>query len=252
LDLALYLRVLWRFRVLVVVGYALALLLAFLSYARPSFDGGRPGIAYRQHESWQTQAVILVTQARFPEGRSTQEYEPADPSKGLPAVPIGDPGRLSNLALLYSQFANSDPVHKLIRRQGPVEGSIVAGPYAPPDAPPGTVLPLIGITATSDTPTRAVDLARRGARAFMEFIQKQQIAADIPVEDRVVLQVLREPENPSLVAGRKKTLPVMVFLVVMIAALGLAFILENMRPRIRQVEEEGPPAAAPVRSRRTA
>jgi hypothetical protein len=252
-DLGVYIRVLWRFRVLVLVGFLLAFVLAFLSYARPALKGGSIGIVYRQHEEWQSQAVLFVTQARFPEGRSTQEYQPADPAKGLPAVPVGDPGRLSSLAVLYSQFANSDRVHSLISREGPIEGSIVAAPYTPPDAPVGTALPLISIAATSDSPARAVNLARRGSGAFIEFIKNQQIAASIPVKDRVVLEVLKQPEHATLVAERKKTLPVMVFLAVMVAAVGLAFVLENVQPRIREVGEESErPAVAAKASRRSA
>jgi hypothetical protein len=234
-DLALYIRVLWRFRALVLGGFLLAFCLAVLSYGRPTLHGG---FAYSQHEQWQSEAVILVTQPRFPEGRSTQEYVPADPKKGLPAVPVGDPGRLSALALLYSQFANSDPVHNLVRQAGPVNGSIIASPYTPPNAPPGTLLPLISIAGTADSPAHAVNLARRGLDAFTEFITNEQTAAGIPAEQRVVLQVLKQPEDATLVLGRKKTLPVIVFLAVMIAAVGLAFILENLRPRIRRVDDE--------------
>jgi hypothetical protein len=234
-DLALYIRVLWRFRALVLGGFLLAVCLAFLSYARPTMHGS---FTYSQHEQWQSEAIILVTQPRFPEGRSTQEYVPADPEKGLPAVPVGDPGRLSSLALLYSQFANSDPVHDLVRQAGPVDGSIVASPYTPPNAPPGTLLPLISIAGTADSTAHAVNLARRGLDAFTKFITKEQAAAGIPSEQRVLLQVLRQPEDATLLVGRKKTLPIMVFLAVMIAAVGLAFMLENLRPRIRRIDDE--------------
>jgi hypothetical protein len=247
-DIALYLRVLWRFRILVLAGLVLALCLAFLSYAKPT----QHGLAYRQHEQWQSQAVILVTQARFPEGRSTQEYLPADPAKGLPAVPVGDTARLASLAVLYSEFANSDRVRQLVRDQGPVDGSIVASAYVPATAPQGTLLPLISIAATSDSPKHAVALAGRGSEAFIEFIRDQQAAAEIPKEQRVLLQVLTRPEEATLLAGRKKTVPIIVFLTVMIAAVGLAFILENLRPRIRGIDDEQQRTTLAVSTRRSA
>jgi hypothetical protein len=47
----------------------------------------------------------------------------------------------------------------------------------------------------------------------------------------------------QLVAGRKKTLAIVTFLAVMIATVGLAFVLENLRPAMS--------AAEPAASKRT-
>ena len=63
MDFQLYARVLWRFKLLVVLGLVLALALAMLSVVRVSADG----LTYRQ-----TRAVVehdaagLITQKGFP------------------------------------------------------------------------------------------------------------------------------------------------------------------------------------------
>ena len=47
MDLRLYSRVIWRFRIVVGLGLLLACALSFLSYAKLSFKGGSPKIGYR-------------------------------------------------------------------------------------------------------------------------------------------------------------------------------------------------------------
>ena len=65
MDFGLYVRVLWRFRLLVVLGLILALSLAMLSFVRVGTDG----VTYRQTELWASTTRLLVTQTGFPEGR---------------------------------------------------------------------------------------------------------------------------------------------------------------------------------------
>jgi hypothetical protein len=60
------------------------------------------------------------------------------------------------------------------------------------------------------------------------------------------------PQDAVLVVGRKKTLPITVFLAVLIATLGLAFILENLRPRLRSVSLAEPQADPRTRDRQSA
>jgi hypothetical protein len=52
-----------------------------------------------------------------------------------------------------------------------------------------------------------------------------------------VVQVLSRPKAPVLFEGRSLTVPIVVFMTAMIATLGLAFVLENLRPRIRSISE---------------
>ena len=56
-----------------------------------------------------------------------------------------------------------------------------------------------------------------------------------------------------LLEGRSKTVPIVVFLTVMLAVIGLAFILENLRPRVRPVADvaDRQEAPRPVRRRRS-
>jgi hypothetical protein len=239
MDLALYFRVLWRFRVLVGIGFVLALVLATLSFAKVSFAGGSPRVTYRQAETWQSEAVLFVTQRDFPWGTTAPQYEPANPNKGLPAIPTADVGRLSSQAIIYANLAPTQLVQRYMRHL-PLRASdiSVAAIPAPPFSSPA-ILPLISVKALGTSQQVVAALAADQARAIMRYVRGNQLAAHTPVSDRIILQEVQvpRPELATLVGKRGKTLPIIVFLAVMIAVLGLAFVLENLRPAIRAVDE---------------
>ena len=66
MDLPLYLRVLWRFRLLVAFGTVLAIALALLVTVRVSLSS--PYLAYRQSQTWSSESRVFVTQQGFPWG----------------------------------------------------------------------------------------------------------------------------------------------------------------------------------------
>ena len=227
MDLKLYARVLNRFRLLVATGVLLATILAFLSLVKVSSDG----LEYREQQLWSAELRLLVTQQGFPEGRlyaqtgQTPEELENDDSR----VPVADPGRFNTLAILYAELATSDPVRRLMTRDRGPRGVVVATPLR--DDQSGVLLPLIDIRAISDSPRAAANLARDNANALNTFISGQQRANDVPLEDRVVVQTIVDPRRVSLFQPRSKTMGIVVFLAVMFATVGLAFILENTRPR---------------------
>jgi hypothetical protein len=249
-DLQLYLRVLWRFRVLVGIGFLLACALAFLSMVRvdPSHS---PHLRYRQDQQWVSYATLFVTQRGFPWGRSVI---PSASTGVYPSATSGsdqqyaDPSRFSSLAILYSQFATSDPVRQIMLRNGPIDGTIEAAPVLSQTGYT-EALPLVSIAGIGKTPKDAISLASRTMVALEEFLQQQQIRNRIPAESRVLVTVVNRPDKAKLLAGRSLTVPIVVFLCVMIVFSGIAFLLENMRPRIRPVATEAVVADA---ARRTA
>jgi hypothetical protein len=235
-DLQLYARVLWRFKVIVLLGLVLALTLALLSTVRV----GRNGATYRSPELWSSSIRLLVTQRGFPEGRLYAQV-PIPPGEINPpaidsSAPVVDPARFNSLAILYSELATSDAVRQLMRKQGPIPGQIVATPLR--DERSGTLLPLLDLSAVSTSPGAAIVLARRGAAALNRFVADQQRVNNVPPDDRVVLTTIVQPKGAQLFQPRSKTMPIVVFLVVMFAVVGLVFLLESVRPRSRQAEAD--------------
>lgn len=192
----------------------LALVLAGLSFFKVTFDDGKPGIAYRQSETWTSSTRLAVTQA---------------------GLPIGTPvaADLQGFALVVANLADSDAVQGMAARSTQILGAVDAQPEIDPLTQ--NVLPFIKVNAFATTPAQAVALSDGAAKALQTYVKRQQDAARLSMAQRVSLPVINRASAASLSAGRRKTTPIVIFLTVMIAAIGLAFILENLRPRVHQV-----------------
>jgi hypothetical protein len=252
MDLQLYLRVFWRFRVLVLIGFVLAIQLTFLAVVRVGFEDGKPQLTFREQQKWAAYSTLFVTQRGFPWGRSvinTDQVPQSQPKEAdkVRAQQFADPGRFSSLALLYSQLATSDPVRQIMLKHGPIDGEITAVPVLSQDAY-AAALPLISMAGVCDKPACAITLGRRHMNAFRTFLEQQQKANDIEPRYRVALTVVKQPRKAELLAGRSITVPALAFISVMIVTLGLCLILENMRPRTRPVVVEAKPEAEPTQT----
>jgi hypothetical protein len=228
MDLALYGRVIWRFRWLVALGLILAIALSVLSVAKVSSHG----LSYRKQEVWQSSTTILLTQNGFPWGRTVVPP--------IQAGATGGPGWLSGLTELYAQFANSDQVKVLMLRDGASKNwALTAAPVIPSGS--SSALPVIALAGLAESPAGAVKATLVGRTAFLQYVKSQQVLAAIPKSERVDLQVLKNINPPTVVQPRKKTLPIVIFLAVLSATVGLAFVLENARPRVTPITQLAAP-----------
>jgi hypothetical protein len=217
LDLRTYIRVIWRFRLICAIGLALAIVLGVMAYANVSFAHGRPTLKYRQSQTFEGTTTIAVTQAGYPVGA-------VSPATGGPA---------SGLAYYYAGLVTSDAITRLARQYSNTVGTVAAqvelgaNQYAP--------LPFIDVHAFASTPTGAVSLANGVARALETFSTQQQALINLRGTHRIRLPQINIAQKAKLYAARRKTTPVVIFLTVLIATIGLAFILENLRPRVHVV-----------------
>jgi capsular polysaccharide biosynthesis protein len=218
IDLRLYTEVLWRHRLLVGVGLAVALALAFLSVVRVSSDG----LAYRKSETWSTASVLVLSQASFPEG-----------SSALP--PDSDPNRFATIVDQYAALATSDEVIASLKRQGllkPDAGAISELPIAAtavPSAVTGAVTPLLELTAVGESPDAATRLVVRTTDTFINVVKSRQQDAGIPQDQRVRLEIVTRAGVPELIGPRKKTTPIFIFLAGLTIVVAAAFIRDNMQ-----------------------
>jgi capsular polysaccharide biosynthesis protein len=207
MDFRLFFAVLQRFKWIVLLGFILACSFAFLSFVRV----GPHGIQYREQEQWMSTARVLVTS-------SSQ-----DPTQ---------------LAMTYSALATSDDVVKAAVRKHKIAGLLQADfGYVNRTS---TALPTVSLAAMSTTPARSATLANDAVRALQEFVANQQAESGLPVEKRARLQPLNvaSPGEAVVSVPRSKTPPVVVFILMMAATIGLVFVLENLRPRVRMVPAE--------------
>jgi hypothetical protein len=252
MDLDLYFRVLWRFRRLVAIGFALAVVLAVFSFAKISSTNGSTKLVYRQAETWQSESVLFITQPGFPWGSTTPQYVPAQASQGVPAIPTADLTRLASLAIIYAQLAPTQRVQRYMKHPPLKPTDLTVETVQAPAFWSPPVLPLISIKALGSSPQSAAALATDQTDALMKYVKSEQRAAETPAAKRVVVEEIQSPapKLAKLVGKRGKTLPAVVFLAVMIAVIGLAFLLENLRPGIRAVsdaDEDSEPSAEQAR-----
>ena len=228
MDLQLFSRVLWRFKVVVVLGLLAAAALAFFA----TFKVGPHGLQSRKTKLYSVKSQLLITQAGFPYGRATATGPvPGDEAKKL-GIDFADQNRFTSLAYLYSNLMVSDPVREIILRSGPIDGEIEAAPVVQ-DAV--VTLPLLTVLTIDKTPESTVDLNKRTVNGFKTYLDRQQAENQVPSADRIVVQQIVGPDKVEIFKGISKTMPIVIFLAVAFLTVALAFVLENLRPRVRPV-----------------
>lgn len=222
-------RVLAAHRTLMLLALVAAVLLATLSYYRVSIGVGLPKLEPRKAEVWQSHANVFLTEGGFPAGRRTIPFVNKTVGDQVVAVPAySDPSRFGALAALYARLAQSDEVRQLMRKGGPLSGTLRASPTAD-DARSRDPLPMVSLFGQAATSSGALATVTRGLDAFLTYVQTQQRAAGIPADERIRLRVVNKPQPPILIQPRKKTLPIVVFMAVLVGAVAAAFGLENAR-----------------------
>jgi hypothetical protein len=234
MDLVAIAHVLRRFRVLVLGGLTLALLLAFVSYYRVSVTDGKLSLHYRGEESWASYAQLLVTQPGFSWGST----EARGGVVGDPARRLVDEGRLVTLATVYARLVTSDPVRELMRRDGPPIRGIVDASALQATRDSDDLLPIVNISAVANSRAASLRLADRAARSLQTYLADEQRRNGIPDGERVELQTLRRAGLSELLSPRPKTPPVIVFFTIAALTFGLVFVLNNVRPEVVEAKDE--------------
>jgi hypothetical protein len=227
MDLRQFASAVGAHRRVTAIGVAAAIALALLSYVRFS-PFGSPMFEYRKPVLWGSKVTLQLTQEGFPEGR------------------VQDRGSrrasLVALAPLYARLANTDPVRRKMRELGPIYGGVKVRPLVDDN---NVSLPLIEISSFTFSNTRAPIRVRRQADAFIRFIAQEQRQNDVSPANRVVLAVVSGPSNPVVVVPRKLTLPVVVFLSMLIVTGAVILTLENRRRNEAGVEVTARPDGVP-------
>jgi capsular polysaccharide biosynthesis protein len=213
-DLSLFLAVLWRSKPLLLAGFVLGLVLAALAYGTPKFSGGLPTLAPRTAEVWQSESQLLITQADYPYG---QNESPPQTS-------------LASLSPVYATLANGAVVQSEIHKNAAgTPGKVKAGEAV--DVATSSGLPFVNLVATAPTREDAERLATVAGSTFQTYVARQQALARIAPRRRVQLSAVLSAGNTKLIEGHKLSIPILVFVAVLIAIVSLIFLKENLQPR---------------------
>jgi hypothetical protein len=239
MNLRRHFDVLWRFRLILIIGAVLGIVLAILAVFRPTSHG----LEWRADETWTSQSTVFVTQKGFPWGRVILPGPQSTAGATLPngVAPqedsdkkselFADPGRFSTLGILYSYFAKSDAVRALMRPV-PDPDALTVTPV-PASQNSTEVLPLLTIESSARTPEAARKLNSSAIDALQSFLETEQDRSNIKADDRVLLDVLNPPAKSVLFIGRSKTPAGVAFILIMALAFALAYSLDNLYPRLR-------------------
>jgi len=238
-------RGLLRFWWVVLIGVAAGVLVAAVVY-------------HREHtKKYTAAATLFVNSASAPYLRTAQtQVTPQSPkvkavrSKGRggsssttlqsvaqpPSVSSSAPDTqtLVNAANLYPLLIQSDQIRRLRESEfGVTPGTITAnalnastntyGVYHPGP------LPIVQVKALSSTAAHAGKLAQDTVQTFGQWIAARQKAAGVPASQRIAVEELQAPVITAT-GGPKKGLPLFIAVLIVLAACGIAVLLDRSRP----------------------
>jgi capsular polysaccharide biosynthesis protein len=182
---------------------------------------------------------------RNEEGDPTGESESAVINSQPP-----DLNTLVRAANLYPLLIESDQVAEFRDREfGELEGSVQAQgiySFATGNRFELSEIPVIQLSSVASSPEAAIELADKTAKAFIGWMREEQAADDIPPQDRIVVQQMNEPTAAVPSPGASRTMPMLLFVVIVGAFLVLAVLLDRLvAPRRRGRRGLGEPDVAP-------
>jgi len=224
-NLLAYWQVLKAQRTVVIVGTAVAVLLAAMALVHVSPSG----VAYRSPPTYVATTTMFVTQPGFPWGRTVlNEYLKAQ-GGGPNAAPVpkyADPGRLAYLAGLYARLAGGDGVKKIVDPTGKKSLRYQVDQVTTSD---GSPFPLINVSAFAGSGPAAVSLANRVSAALQTYVARNQTLGNVPEATRVSLPFVHRAERAKVFEGVKYTAPLMLFVLGMAVTIFVAFVRHNVQ-----------------------
>lgn len=231
MNLRRHLAVLQRYRWIVIVGGLLGVALAILAVFRVGSDG----LSWRANQTWASNSTLYVTQRGFPDGRvvlgdatSAAKADSAVRRPGGGNDEFADPTRFANLAIVYTYFAQSDEVRRVIDPKLTAD-QLVMTP-APAAMNSNQTLPILTLTTRASTPAKATQLNAAAITALRGYLERQQRTNGVQVRNRVRIDVLNPPSRAKLEAGHSLTPAIVAFILAMAGALALAYCLDNLYP----------------------
>ena len=222
MDLIAFWSVLRRRRLIMVVGLNVAAALALISVMKVSSSG----LAWRSPPVYKASTTLLVTQPGAPYARSTlDKFEPVP--GGPPVAKFADPSRMEYLASLYARKAEGDEIVQRVKRSFDMtKAKWAATPVTGADS---RALPLIEIGALEMSPAKAIALANAVSKALRDSLTSEQRKTRITGEDRLELREFKRADKAEVFQGIGLARPVMLFLLISIVTVAIAFLVDNLR-----------------------
>jgi hypothetical protein len=226
-----YIDLVRRHKRIIAAGAGLGILLAVLALYKPTSGGLEP----RTPSIYSSESKLIVTQEGFPWGRGALPGVNSDPidEEGQSAdaqdqTRFVDPGRFAYLAWIYSHFLTGDEVRKMLPHH-PAGMQIMAQPVMAGGGMSADALPMIQLSTSAVGAGDAQRLNVEAIEALERYIRSNQDAGQVPKGERVELQVVNRSYGAALVKGTSYSLALAAFVLALVCALALAWLLDNLR-----------------------
>jgi hypothetical protein len=270
-NVASYAGALKRFWWVLVIGLLFAMFAALSARFTVSFFP--PSLEEKEEISYTAEARLLVSSASNPHVRSAETtfvpqgpVDEDDTDAGTEEggqqtlVPFSSPPDLNTIirnANTYPFLIESDGVADFRRQRfGELPGSVSAigaTSVVTANRVELSEIPVLRLVAVAGSPEDAIGLADKTGKAFIGWLQQEQIDDNVRREDRMVVEQLTIPKGAIASAGPSTTLPILVFVVVFAAFCVLAILLDRLVPnRPRPQRSDVEPLEQPVKVKKTA
>jgi capsular polysaccharide biosynthesis protein len=143
------------------------------------------------------------------------------------------------LAPTYAYFATDDTVMRALEKKygKPLNAKIAAFPV--------NNSPVVQLTVEGSDPNYITKVAATAQQAFIAELESYQKTNNIPEESRIVVRPLGPASEPELVVSRQYEILAVLFMLPVIAFIGLALLVDNAK-RKREAEPAVQAAHEPV------
>jgi len=174
--------------------------------------------------------AVVHNRGKSSSNRSSLTSVPQSPSISVHSPDISVLVRAANL---YPRLIMSDQVTAVRTKMfGPSQGHIQAvtlNSFQTPTKYRPSSFPMIEITATAKRPKAAIKLAEHTSAAFEAWLTTNQIQANVPAAERILVQDLVRPTKAVSTSGSKLGLPIFVGFAVLLLFAGIAIALDRLR-----------------------
>ena len=236
-----YVRALKRFWWVLALGAGVALIAAVAAVYRIDFGSVPPSLEKREQITYTSSARLLVTSEEAPYFRTTVPRVSEAPATSEDEEPSSttfltapDLGTLISTANLYPILVESDEVARIRQeRSGPLPGTVTSRAIYEVNSPSRFELsqvPVLEIYGSSDTFGGAVKITDATVDAFLAYMNRTQDRAGLARNERILLQQIQRPVGAVASGGSSLSLPLMLFIVISAAFVGLAILLDRLFP----------------------
>ena len=228
MDVPLYLRVLWSYKWLLLIGMIVAALV-----------GGVVGYTYidgqlqpRAVQTYRASTTVLVGSPQQPLYQSVIPGAPVQ--EGVTPTVTRD---LVSTTVVYAYIVSGSEIRTRVEA---VVGELTdeeqvtavrrtTQPAGDEQFPGRLTLPILDIVGSANSPGRAEEISRAANTVFQEYVRAEQDATALPEGERVQLQTLRESQATE-VEGSNPLIPVILTAFgVLLLVVALIFVLYNAR-----------------------